>query len=355
MITSSRQAQSRRRVLRVCEEVSDSRDLRLRLVDELRRTIGFDAYAFVLTDPQTCVGSSPMADVPCVHELPRLIRLKYLTRINRWTELGDPPVGLLRAATSGDPARSLLWKELLALYDIEDVASIVFRDRFGCWGFLELWRAGAGNRFHPDEAVFLADIARAVTAALRRTQSNTFVARSSVVPRGPLVLLLSPDLDVVSQTPETHEFLRTLVPPADDRPPIPASAYNVAAQLLANEAGVDSHPPRTRVHLSEGLWLTLRAARIGATTSADRDIAVTIEQTAPAERVDLFTRASGLSPRESEVVGHLVTGCDTREIAVRMLLSEHTVQDHLKSVFGKTMTNNRRTLLARALGSGSTD
>jgi DNA-binding CsgD family transcriptional regulator len=33
-----------------------------------------------------------------------------------------------------------------------------------------------------------------------------------------------------------------------------------------------------------------------------------------------------------------------------MFLSEHTVQDHLKSVFAKTAAHNRRTLLARALG-----
>ncbi|TDU80461.1 hypothetical protein EDD91_7317 [Streptomyces sp. KS 21] len=33
-----------------------------------------------------------------------------------------------------------------------------------------------------------------------------------------------------------------------------------------------------------------------------------------------------------------------------MFVSEDTVQDHLKSVFGGTATNNRRMLLARALG-----
>jgi DNA-binding CsgD family transcriptional regulator len=33
-----------------------------------------------------------------------------------------------------------------------------------------------------------------------------------------------------------------------------------------------------------------------------------------------------------------------------MFLSEHTVQDHLKSIFAKTSARNRRILLSRALG-----
>jgi hypothetical protein len=47
-------------------------------------------------------------------------------------------------------------------------------------------------------------------------------------------------------------------------------------QLRANEDGVDSHPPRARVHLGKGVWLTLRAARIVETDEADADIAVTL-------------------------------------------------------------------------------
>ena len=33
-----------------------------------------------------------------------------------------------------------------------------------------------------------------------------------------------------------------------------------------------------------------------------------------------------------------------------MFVSGHTVQDHLKSIFAKTATRSRRSLLARALG-----
>ena len=165
------------------------------------------------------------------------------------------------------------------------------------------------------------------------------------------MLLLSGELAVLGQTPETEEYLRALVPPNQDRSPIPAGAYNVAAQLLAVEAGVDANRPSARVHLSGGRWLTLRATRIeGTGMSPHGDIAVTIEDTSPAERAGLFARAHGLSIRERELLGHLVRGADTRELARLMFLSQHTVQDHLKAIFAKTSVHSRRTLLSRALG-----
>jgi DNA-binding CsgD family transcriptional regulator len=350
---SAASAQFREQVARICDSAADARTLRLRLLAAIGPAVGFDAYAWLLTDPETSVGSAPLADVPCLPELPRLIRLKYLTTVNRWTALRSPPVALLREATSGDLSLSLLWRELLSSYGIGDVASVVFRDRFGCWGFLDLWRSGRPAQFSPAEAALLASIAGPVTAALRRSQAQAFAARARrAAPRpGPVVLLLSPGLDVLRQTSQTQDYLRILIPPEEDRPPIPASAYNVAAQLLAVEAGVDPNPPRARVHLPDGLWLTLRAARIGASEQRDRrEIAVTIEETAPQERVALFARAFGFSARESELLGHLVTGADTRELARLMFLSEHTIQDHLKSIFAKTSAHNRRTLLSRALG-----
>jgi len=329
--------------------------MRLQLVDEIRLVVGFDAYAWLLTDPETSVGSAPLADVPtsCLPELPRLIRLKYLTDVNRWTTLDGTAVALLRDVTGGDLSRSLLWRELLSRHGIGDVASAVFKDRFGCWSFLDLWRSGADARFSPAEAAFLSQITAPVTSALRRCQANTFVIRGSREPRrvGPVVLLLSADLEVLGQTPETQVYLRVLVPPSAGRPPVPAGAYNVAAQLLAVEAGLDQNPPSARVHLSDGLWVTLRAARIGdGAIPEGRNIAVTIEESSPTERASLFAKAFGLGARESELLGQLITGCDTRELACRMFLSEHTVASHLKSIFAKTSSNSRRALLSRALG-----
>ena len=342
------------RIERVCAAGLDTRTLRLRLLDELRRTVGFDAYAWLLTDPETCVGSAPLADVPCLPELPRLIRLKYLTALNRWTALPGHGVATLATTTGGDLSRSRLWREVLSGHDVRDVASMVFRDRYGCWAFLDLWRAGAGGgAFTEDETRFLADVTAPVTTALRRAQAATFTARTPETGdrRGPVVLLLSSELGLLGSTPETDAYLRTLLPPDADNPPVPAGAYNVGAQLLAVENGIDDHPASARVHLSGGRWLSLRAARIDEAPREQGVITVSIEEASPQERLTLFARASGLTGREAELVEHLVTGGDTRELARRMSVSPHTVQDHLKAVFAKTGTHSRRDLVARALGS----
>ena len=352
MAGSAGRGQCRERIIRLCESLVDARTLRLELLDELHQMVPFDAHAWLLTDPATSVGSSPLADVPCLPELPRLIRLKYLTEVNRWTQLRSP-VELLADVTGGDLSRSLVWRELLHRYDIVDVASVVFRDGYGCWGFLELWRSSMSGRFGSAEAACLSDISGPVTTALRRSQARTFRDRAAQDEpgRGPVMLLLSQHLDVLAQTAETEAYLRTLVPPDEDRSPIPASAYNVAGQLLATEAGVDSHAPMARVHLAGGRWLTLRAARMEDFRSADaRDIAVTLEDSSPAERAGLFSAAHALTSREGELLGHLIRGVDTYELARLMFLSQHTVQDHLKSIFAKTSVHNRRMLLAQVLG-----
>ena len=96
--------------------------------------------------------------------------------------------------------------------------------------------------------------------------------------------------------------------------------------------------------MSPGSWISVQAARLG------EDIAVTLGPVDQRERWNLYCRAHGLSDRETVVVTHLAEGDDTRALAARLHLSEHTVQDHLKSAFAKTGVHSRRELLARAKG-----
>lgn len=352
MARSTKETRARDRLERISASGADARTVRIQLLEGLQRVVGFDAYVWLMTDPRTAVGVSPLADVPSLGELPKTIRLKYLTDLHRWTDLAQAsaPVGLLRRDSGDAPSRSLMWRELQRDYAVGDVASTVFADRFGVWGFLDLWRLDPAAAFDESDAAFLSSVAASITTALRAGQSHTL----SVAPAnargnlGPMVLVLDNELRVRSQTDATAEWLEVLLPTAEGAPPIPAAAYNVAAQLLAVEHGIDANHPSARVHLVDGLWVTLRAARLDAGS-----IAVTIEETTAADRLDLFCRCFGLTPREAELLGHLANGGDTRDLAAKMCVSGHTVQDHLKSIFAKTSARNRRSLLSRALGTRS--
>src|SRR5690606_34676434 len=108
----------------------------------------------------------PLADTPRLPDLPRLIRAKYLTPVNRWTAVPTPAVSLL-GATAGRPEQSLVWREVLSSYGVVDVASLVFRDKFGCWGWLDLWRTDALGPFTPSELSYLSRICGPITTALR--------------------------------------------------------------------------------------------------------------------------------------------------------------------------------------------
>ncbi len=334
----------RQRVKRICEEGLDERPLRSAVLAELRRDVPFDAYVWLLTDPETCVGSAPLAETPSLADLPALIRLRYLTPANRWTTLPSGTAATLMGSANSDCAASAMWRQMLAGYGIDDVVSTVFRDMYGCWGFLELWRAGGS--FSADECRLLSDLGPVVTRSSRLSQMTAFAGRSAALdPES------GPAVDLLSRTPQTDTYLRALLPTAADRSPVPAAAYNVAAQLLAQENEVDLHPPSARVHLGNGRWVTLRAARIERRSSVDSaTIAVSIEATRPIERAALYGRVAGLSEREAQLLRHLVEGSDTRELAQRLFVSQHTVQDHLKSIFAKTGVNSRRVLIARATG-----
>jgi hypothetical protein len=227
------------RVERACARHADERALRSELIEVMRGAVEFHDYAWLLTDPETAVGSAPLAEVRCLAELPTLIRLRYQTTVNRWTEPASSPARALLATTGGDPRCSILWRDLLGDRGVGDIATVVFSDRFGCWGFLDLWRSTGEPAFGPGELDLLARLSVPITQAIRRCQARTFVAEHDhdPLPGGPAVLVLSPELDVLTRTRETTRYLRLLVPPAGGESPVPAAAYNVAAQLLAVEAG----------------------------------------------------------------------------------------------------------------------
>lgn len=305
-----------------CRAGLSDRVLRERLLETIRSAVPFDAHVFALTDPVTGVGSSPHATVPgeAMVQLRDVIRRRYR--------------GL-------DPGEWLSW---LGRFAVTDVALVTFADRYGAWGWLELWRTG-GTPYRPEERAALDALRPVVTTGLRLAAARTFVdPPDDLVQLEPGVVLLDGALQVRSQTDAAGEALLRLLPPEEPVPPVPAAAYNVGAALLARDEAGRPWEPSARVHLGANRWVSVRAARLGS------EIAVSIGPATAAERTDLLARVHGLSPRETEVLGLAVHGLDTRAIAERLVIAPTTAEDHLRALLAKTGSASRQVLMSRALG-----
>jgi DNA-binding CsgD family transcriptional regulator len=87
----------------------------------------------------------------------------------------------------------------------------------------------------------------------------------------------------------------------------------------------------------------------GAALVADgtRRVAVIVEPAHPARISPLLMSAYGLTQREQEVTRLVLQGESTAEIAERLVVSPHTVQQHLKRIFEKTGVRSRRDLVGK--------
>ena len=60
-------------------------------------------------------------------------------------------------------------------------------------------------------------------------------------------------------------------------------------------------------------------------------------------------RASGLTPREVEVLHLIARGCSYREVARRLGVSAHTVCSHIKNAYRKLEVHSGRAAVMRCL------
>lgn len=321
------------RLDRLCRPGQPDRQLRAAILAAISRQVPFDAHVFALTDPATGVIASPHAAVATVPEarLPDLIRERYARDADAWRR----------------------W--LRAEFGVSGAVLVTMADRYGRWGFLELWRVA--SPFSPAERHAIAALGPVLAKALRGTVAETFAEppAASCSPGDDQaaasgVLLLDGELRVRAESASATAALRRLLPPMADTPPVPAIAFNVAAALLAIERGAWTPPAAgiadaaARVRPGDGGWVTARATRL-----AD-GIAVTLAPCTPAERIDLYGRAHGLSPRETEVLDLVVRGLGSREVAASLVIAPTTAEDHLRALLAKTGTTSRAQLIGRALG-----
>src|SRR5690606_35392054 len=104
---------------------------------------------------------------------------------------------------------------------------------------------------------------------------------------------------------------------------------------------------KARLRTADGSWLTIRGDTIRDEDGQPARASIVVESAPPAHVSSIVARACGLSHREEAVLRHLTSGRSTREIAQALVISEHTVRDHVKSIFRKTGASSRSELIHR--------
>ncbi len=109
-----------------------------------------------------------------------------------------------------------------------------------------------------------------------------------------------------------------------------------------------SDPARERPGVSHPVsFLTVRAQPLLGISGPF--VGVLLERPAGGELFDKAARSFRLSPRELEALALLLEGATLNEIADKMQITSSTVQDHIKSMLGKTESRNRSELIAKVL------
>jgi DNA-binding CsgD family transcriptional regulator len=342
MATERARARCSERIGQLSESAADVDSLRHEAVDALRPVLGFDRWCSLLVDPDTLVASRGIGRNDWSSELKRLNLHNGLSDINSPTILARSrdPIGVLSAATGGDLARSPRWSDILAPYGVGDELRCVGVDDRGCWVEFLFWRDHADRPFDVEDARLLRDAAPSLGTLARRATVAIGERPPDPSPETG-VLLLDHALRPLGATPPARAWFDILHPGAPDG--VPPLVWNVVGRLLAVERGEEERPARARVRTHDGRWAVLDAARLDG---PDGGIAVSVRPARPDDLLDLVCRATGLSARERELVALVVEGLDTKTIARRLHLSEHTVQDHLKSVFAKAGVRSRRELVS---------
>jgi DNA-binding CsgD family transcriptional regulator len=272
-----------------------------------------------------------------------LVNEYYGDDVNRLITVARSPSGLstLFDATGGNPQASPRWHANMRLGGDQELI-LRLRTRSGeTWGMLGLYREPGAPAFSDAEKAFLSLVAPELADGARRALLIG-EAREPEHPDAPGLVILDADWQVRSRTPGVDRWLAEIA----DRDGLPSAVLAVAARAVrAAEAGEPDAVATARVRAHSGGWLLLHGACL--VEDGDRRVAVIIDAAHPARLYPLLMAAYKLTERERDVTEQVLLGASTAEIAAALVMTQNTVQQHLKSVFDKTGVRSRRDLVGR--------
>jgi DNA-binding CsgD family transcriptional regulator len=349
---------------------SVSGDAKQRANDKLARLAGhgLDLVSFWRASTEVLASAVPHYWAPCwftldpasllvtshfdegIPELPPqwLIHEYYQDDVNKLADVARSKRGIstLHEATGGNPTSSPRWHANMALGGDQELIAALRTPSGEVWGALGLYREPGQAMFHTDELAFVHAAAPHLAEGARRG----LLVGEATDPEGPDapgLLVLSSDGEVESATPGVERWLAALPDGDWDAGKLPSAVLAVAGRALRTA----EHPDEpgqvsvSRVLSRSGTWVVLHGASL--VSAGTRRVAVIVEPAHPARIVPLLMSVYGLTEREQEVTRLVLQGNSTTEIAERLVVSTHTVQQHLKSIFDKTGVRSRRDLVGK--------
>lgn len=358
------------RIQASCEDAESGHDLFERLSADLHELVPHDGAVWFGVDPSTLLVASPArveaqeessCDAFWHHEF-HVADTAQFVDLARSAE----PAASLHLSLDGDLIRSARYRGLLRPQGYEDELRAALRVGSNTWGIVGLMREKGRDPFASHEVALMNKASPIIATALRnhvRAQSPWLGAA-----RAPGLIVFDQCSRVVSANEDALHWLHQVLGRRPDPAGEPAApAHRVAALLESPELerqitpvwallararavadGVDSRPARLRLRDQRGQWLVLHASALISHQGSGADsVAVVIEPAKSSEIAPIIIQAYSLTPREREVLGALASGDTTSEIASRLYLSQHTVRDHIKTVFEKVGVSSRAELVAK--------
>lgn len=97
-------------------------------------------------------------------------------------------------------------------------------------------------------------------------------------------------------------------------------------------------------------WPGVAITIFAVESASQRLVAINAQQFRARQSLRHAQRTYGLSPRELEILSHVLNGAGTAQIAMALNIADSTVIAHIKSLLMKTKATNRAALVARVLG-----
>jgi DNA-binding CsgD family transcriptional regulator len=338
----------------------DGPELLRRTAERLRRAVPFGSYCVATLDPASnlithlfnggSAGEDGHAEV-YAEALQRTYFEEDLVRVDamlRERRLAQP----LSEAAGGALDRSMRYREYLEPVGFGHELAGLFVDG-GAWGAGYLTRERGEPDFEGGEMSLLARVAPHVGAGLKAAALRSRANAGRPGPGIPGVIVLDRKGDVLSYTPSAERLLSEVedLRPGWDRDAVPISIRMAAGALKrALDPITDADRnlvPRVRTRGRSGRWLTLHASLTEPTPGRRSETVLVISPSEPEEVAQLNVVSYGLTDREAEIVRLVARGSSTKEISNMLFISEHTVNNHLRSIFEKAGVNSRRQMVQR--------